>query len=88
MYNIIYSAKLYLLKCTTAAGIKKTVSFHVARHTFATTFLRIGGTVEVLQKLLGHSKLETTMEYIHIMEETLIDQMENFNKIKPCNFLQ
>lgn len=49
--------------------ITKKVSFHVARHTFATTFLRAGGKVENLQKLLGHSKIATTMIYVHIVSE-------------------
>ena len=48
-------------------GITKKISFHVSRHTFATNFLRAGGTVEKLQKLLGHSKIETTMIYVHIV---------------------
>lgn len=50
-------------------GISKNISFHVARHTFATTFLRMGGKVEKLQVLLGHSKIETTMIYVHILAE-------------------
>ena len=48
-------------------GITKKISFHVSRHTFATNFIRAGGTVEKLQKLLGHSKIETTMIYVHIV---------------------
>lgn len=50
-------------------GLSKNISFHVARHTFATTFLRMGGKVEKLQVLLGHSKIETTMIYVHILAE-------------------
>lgn len=82
LFNCISDQKtnLNLKDIAAAAKIKKCVSFHVARHTFATTFLRNGGTVEVLQKLLGHSKIETTMEYVHILDETLIEQMALFNK--------
>lgn len=47
--------------------IHKRVSFHVSRHTFATTFLRAGGKVEKLQKLLGHSNINETMIYVHIV---------------------
>lgn len=47
-------------------GITKKISFHVSRHTFATNYLRAGGQVEKLQTLLGHSKIETTMIYVHI----------------------
>ncbi|MDO5858421.1 site-specific integrase [Myroides odoratimimus] len=48
-------------------GINKHLCFHVSRHTFATNFLRVGGNVIKLQKLLGHSKLDTTMKYVHIL---------------------
>jgi site-specific recombinase XerD len=48
--------------------INKSVSFHVARHTFATSFLRAGGQVEKLQRLLGHSDISQTMIYVHIVQ--------------------
>ena len=48
-------------------SIKKRVTFHVARHTFATSFLRAGGKVENLQLLLGHSSITQTMIYTHIV---------------------
>lgn len=51
------------------AGITRKLSFHTARHTFATQFLRKGGKVEVLKELMGHSKLETTMAYVHIVND-------------------
>lgn len=50
-------------------GITKKVTFHVARHTFATNFLRLGGKAEVLQKILGHSDITETMVYVHIVQE-------------------
>jgi len=48
-------------------GIKKKVTFHVSRHTFATSFLRAGGKIEKLQILLGHSSLQQVMVYNHIV---------------------
>ena len=48
--------------------IHKKVTFHVARHTFATSFLRAGGQVEKLQRLLGHSDIKQTMIYAHIVQ--------------------
>ncbi|MFA9220289.1 MAG: tyrosine-type recombinase/integrase [Sediminibacterium sp.] len=60
--------------------IKKKVTMHVARHTFAMMFLEAGGKVERLQQILGHSKIETTMVYVHIREESKridIDKMDD-----------
>lgn len=50
-------------------GIKKRITFHCARHTFATNYLRLGGKVEVLQVILGHSRIDETMIYVHIIEQ-------------------
>ena len=50
-------------------GITKKISFHCARHTFATLFLKSSGRVELLQQLLGHSSIKQTMIYAHIVQE-------------------
>ena len=52
-----------------ACGIRKNLTMHVARHTFATEYLRKGGHVHVLQQLMGHSKITTTMIYVHVDKE-------------------
>ena len=39
---------------------------HVIRHTFATMYLRAGGGVHQLQRILGHQSVETTMIYVHL----------------------
>jgi site-specific recombinase XerD len=62
-------------------GIRKKVSYHVSRHTFATNFLICGGRVEHLQKLLGHSKIEETMIYVHIVEQISGMQIKNMDEI-------
>ncbi len=49
-------------------GLSKNLTFHVARHSFATNFLRMGGKVQDLQKILGHSKITETMIYVHIVD--------------------
>jgi len=46
------------------AGIKKRVSPHTLRHTFAVHYLDAGGTLTDLQKLLGHANLTTTLHYL------------------------
>lgn len=49
------------------AGIGKRVKVHTLRHSFATHFLEGGGSVHVLQQLLGHAHLETTSIYLHCL---------------------
>ncbi len=62
-------------------GIKKKITTHVARHTFATEFLKHNpGDIATLQKLMGHSKVEQTMIYVHIDLATKITRMKAFDQ--------
>jgi integrase/recombinase XerD len=52
---------------------------HKFRHSFAINWLRNGGDLVILHKILGHSKIQTTMEYLNIVP---LDQSKELNKIK------
>ena len=55
---------------------QKHLTFHVARHSFATNFLRMGGRVQDLQKILGHSEIRETMIYVHIVESEACEKIK------------
>lgn len=50
----------------------KRASPHTFRHTFATEFLRLGGSLQQLQRILGHSSITQTMVYVHMVESDLL----------------
>lgn len=58
-------------------GIKKNITFHLARHTFATTTtLSKGVPIETVSKLLGHTNIKTTQIYARITNEKIREDMK------------
>lgn len=70
-----------LKKIAKLVGIKKRVYFHSSRHTFATNYLIAGGQIQNLKKALGHSKIETTMKYAHVVNDLMNEDIKNLDSI-------
>jgi len=59
-------------KAKKKAGIMKQGGIHTLRHSFATHALETGTGIFQVQKFLGHSSLQTTLQYVHLCEEKVI----------------
>lgn len=68
----------YLKEIAHFCDIDKNLTFHVARHTFATTVMLSNGVpIETVSKLLGHSKLSTTQIYARVVESKISEDIGN-----------
>jgi len=66
----------YLKEIADVSGIKKNLTTHCARHTFATTVtLANNVSIEIVSKMLGHSSIKMTQQYARIMNKSIAQEM-------------
>lgn len=80
----------YLKEIADVCGINKDLTFHIARHTFATTVtLSNGVPLETVSKMLGHTDLKTTQHYAKILDKKISEDMkilrDKFSTVSPDN---
>lgn len=72
----------YLKEIAKEAGIDKKITFHMARHTFATTItLQNGIPIETVSKMLGHAAISTTQIYAKVVDNKVMDDMASLKKL-------
>ena len=67
----------YLKEIADFCGITKNLSYHIARHTFATTLTMMNGvSIESVSKMLGHKNITSTQHYARIVDKKVGEDME------------
>lgn len=78
----------YLKEIADLCGITKILTFHIARHTFATTVtLSNGVPIESVSKMLGHTSIRTTQIYAKVVEQKLSDDMRKLEQRMSTHLL-
>lgn len=70
----------YLKEIAEICKIKKHLTFHLARHTFATMALSKGVSIETISRVLGHSRIQTTQIYARITTNKIAEEMSLLEK--------
>jgi site-specific recombinase XerD len=75
------SAQVILKNAINKTQIKKRVTLHTLRHSFATHLLETGTNIRYIQNLLGHSSPKTTMIYTHVSETSIRNIKNPFDSL-------
>ena len=88
-YTVMHTPKIMNIQCVQAAfraavvdtKINKRVSVHSLRHSYATHLLEANVNLRVVQKILGHTRIETTTRYTHFTKEILVNSGSIINSM-------
>jgi site-specific recombinase XerD len=83
LFPVITNQKMnaYLKEIADVCGISKTLTFHIARHTFATTVTLTNGVpIESVSAMLGHKNMRTTQIYAKVVQKKVSDDMKRLKE--------
>ncbi|WP_369809544.1 tyrosine-type recombinase/integrase [uncultured Duncaniella sp.] len=72
---------MYLRKWVKAAGIRKKITWHCARHSFAVNVLTKGANIKTVSSLLGHTSIKMTERYLHVVDSLKQDAINSLGEI-------
>lgn len=81
----VHNARRMYYRIKLKAGIQHGHGIHTLRHSFATHLIEAGVPLPVVQLLMGHSKISTTMTYVHVTEQHLSSLTSPFDLLRLPN---
>ena len=76
-----HTCLMSLKKWVKRAGINKNISWHCGRHSFAVNLLQGGANIKTVQSLMGHSSLEMTSRYLHVIDKDKSEAIDSLGNI-------
>ncbi len=71
----------YLAKWVKKAGIRKKITWHCGRHSFAVNVLTKGANIKTVSSLLGHTSVRMTERYLHVVDSLKQDAINSLGEI-------
>ena len=75
------TARKHLSRWVKNAGIKKSITWHCARHSFAVNLLNAGTDIKTVSSLLGHASIKMTEKYLHVIDQRKQKAINKLGKV-------
>ena len=75
------TARKHLSRWVSLAGIKKSITWHCSRHSFAVNLLNAGTDIKTVSSLLGHASIKMTEKYLHVIDQRKQKAINKLGKV-------
>ena len=75
------TARKHLARWVSLAGIKKSITWHCSRHSFAVNLLNSGADIKTVSSLLGHASIKMTEKYLHVIDQRKQKAINRLGKV-------